>query len=59
MRTVADIGKERIRRVLKQLEQIEAGKLPMQNAQLKHRGFQSVQAAKFLLHALERGRLEE
>jgi adenine-specific DNA-methyltransferase len=39
LKTVADIGKERIRRVLKQLEQEETAKLPMDNAQPKQRGF--------------------
>ncbi len=38
-KTIADIGKERIRRVIKKLEAIENGKLPFDSASPQDRGF--------------------
>ncbi len=38
-KTIADIGKERIRRVIKKLEAEQIGKLPFNNASLQDRGF--------------------
>lgn len=45
-KTIADIGKERIRRVIKKLEAGENGKLPFDNASLQDRGFKVLKLGK-------------